>query len=118
VVDIETAMRQIVVEINRTLKKSSIMSFNQLAVPGVPLVDLDASEKVSEMLNYLSVNLDKDLVVFFDEADCLSNSGPLITFLRQIRIGYNNRDDSDSSKFTKIHGLSWNERLPSPGSTG
>jgi hypothetical protein len=105
VVDIETAMRQIVVEINRTLKKSPIISFNQLAVPGIPLAELDASEKVSEMLNYLSVNLDKDLVVFFDEADCLSNSGPLITFLRQIRIGYNNRSDSESSKFPRSMAL-------------
>ena len=32
-------------------------------------------------------SLDKPLVVFFDEADCLSN-GTLITFLRQMREGY------------------------------
>jgi len=31
--------------------------------------------------------LDKPLVIFFDEADCLSN-GTLITFLRQLREGY------------------------------
>ncbi|NJL58408.1 MAG: ATP-binding protein, partial [Desulfobacteraceae bacterium] len=34
---------------------------------------------------------DKPLLIFFDEADCLSN-GTLITFLRQIRDGYINRD--------------------------
>jgi hypothetical protein len=34
--------------------------------------------------------LDKPLIVFFDEADCLSN-GTLITFLRQFRDGYINR---------------------------
>ena len=31
--------------------------------------------------------LDKPLVIFFDEADCLSN-GTLIAFLRQLRMGY------------------------------
>jgi hypothetical protein len=35
--------------------------------------------------------LDKPLVIFFDEADCLSNS-TLITFLRQLRNGYINRN--------------------------
>jgi hypothetical protein len=34
--------------------------------------------------------LDKPLVIFFDEADCLSN-GTLIAFLRQLRNGYINR---------------------------
>ncbi|MDR2437746.1 MAG: AAA-like domain-containing protein, partial [Planctomycetaceae bacterium] len=34
--------------------------------------------------------LDKPLVIFFDEADCLSE-GTLISFLRQLRNGYNNR---------------------------
>ncbi|MCL1992215.1 MAG: ATP-binding protein [Spirochaetes bacterium] len=36
--------------------------------------------------------LEKPLVIFFDEADCLSN-GTLITFLRQLRDGYINRLD-------------------------
>jgi hypothetical protein len=35
-------------------------------------------------------SLDKPLVLFFDEADCLSN-GTLITFLRQLRDGYVSR---------------------------
>ncbi|MEA1911534.1 MAG: AAA-like domain-containing protein [Spirochaetota bacterium] len=37
-----------------------------------------------------SASLDKPLVIFFDEADCLSNS-TLISFLRQLRSGYVNR---------------------------
>jgi predicted AAA+ superfamily ATPase len=36
--------------------------------------------------------LDKPLVVFFDEADCLSE-GTMISFLRQLRDGYNSRSD-------------------------
>jgi predicted nucleic-acid-binding protein len=35
-------------------------------------------------------SLDKPLVIFFDEADCLSD-GTLISFLRQLRNGYNDR---------------------------
>jgi len=41
-------------------------------------------------LSKVSKILDKPLVIFFDEADCLSN-GTLITFLRQLRDGYINR---------------------------
>ena len=37
-------------------------------------------------------SLDKPLIIFFDEADCLSD-GTLITFLRQIREGYINRSN-------------------------
>jgi hypothetical protein len=36
--------------------------------------------------------LDKPLVILFDEADCLSE-GTLITFLRQLRDGYNSRPE-------------------------
>jgi len=42
-------------------------------------------------LTEFCMKLDKPLVIFFDETDCLSN-GTLITFLRQIREGYINRD--------------------------
>lgn len=41
-------------------------------------------------LTDLSRKLDKPAVIFFDEADCLSN-GTLISFLRQLRDGYVNR---------------------------
>jgi hypothetical protein len=49
---------------------------------------------ISGVLNDSLVNycrsLDKPLVIFFDEADCLSN-GTLITFLRQLRDGFVSR---------------------------
>ncbi|MDR1408539.1 MAG: AAA-like domain-containing protein, partial [Tannerella sp.] len=41
-------------------------------------------------LTVFCMSLDKPLVIFFDEADCLSE-GTLITFLRQLRDGYNTR---------------------------
>ena len=43
------------------------------------------------LTNYCRM-IDKPLVIFFDEADCLSN-GTLITFLRQLREGYIDRPD-------------------------
>jgi hypothetical protein len=46
----------------------------------------------SSLVKYCRL-LDKPLVVFFDEADCLSN-GTLISFLRQLREGYINRSET------------------------
>ena len=43
------------------------------------------------LIDYCS-SLDKPLIIFFDEADCLSE-GTLITFLRQLREGFINRAD-------------------------
>ncbi len=42
-------------------------------------------------LTEFCIKLDKPLVILFDEIDCLSN-GTLISFLRQLRDGYINRD--------------------------
>jgi hypothetical protein len=51
-------------------------------------------ENIDGLLNKSFVSycqsLDKPLVIFFDEADCLSN-GTLISFLRQLRNGYISR---------------------------
>ncbi|MDR3088895.1 MAG: AAA-like domain-containing protein, partial [Desulfobulbaceae bacterium] len=48
---------------------------------------------LTDFLTDLVQELDKPLVIFFDEADCLSEN-PLISFLRQLRLGYNDRDTS------------------------
>ncbi|MCL2282020.1 MAG: ATP-binding protein [Fibromonadales bacterium] len=52
----------------------------------------DIASVLRTSLNSYCKALDKPLVVFFDEADCLSNV-TLISFLRQLRYGYVNRDD-------------------------
>ncbi|MCX7049796.1 MAG: AAA-like domain-containing protein [Candidatus Sumerlaeota bacterium] len=53
--------------------------------------DTPPRNAVSRMLAQLCERLDKPLVLMFDEADCLA--GPtLISFLRQLREGYVNRD--------------------------
>ncbi len=51
----------------------------------------DFSTILIRSLSQFCKQLDKPVVVLFDEVDCLSN-GTLITFLRQLRDGYINRD--------------------------
>jgi hypothetical protein len=55
-------------------------------LPGMTAPDT----KVSIILNQLCLDLDREVVVFFDEADLLTGPG-LLTFLAQIRDGYNSR---------------------------
>ncbi len=45
---------------------------------------------LKESLTDFCINLDKPLIILFDELDCLSNA-TLISFLRQLRDGYINR---------------------------
>ncbi len=52
--------------------------------------EADFNVALMEALTYFCESLDQPLVIFFDEIDCLSN-GTLISFLRQLRDGYVNR---------------------------
>ncbi len=52
----------------------------------------DITGVLKKSLSVYCKTLNKPLVVFFDEADCLSDD-TLITFLRQFRAGYINRGD-------------------------
>ena len=52
----------------------------------------DIANVVKKTLTAYCKTLSKPLIIFFDEADCLSN-GTQITFLRQLRNGYVNRPD-------------------------
>jgi hypothetical protein len=71
-----------------------------LAFPDDEIPQSGVGVKIKKTLRRLSVNLDKDLVVFFDEADCLA--GPaVITFLAQIRDGYLDRHQSAQTKFPR-----------------
>ncbi|MDR1519424.1 MAG: ATP-binding protein, partial [Planctomycetota bacterium] len=70
------------------LKRSSVRKLREQQ-PESP--DPNPSVAVGMSLMNLCLALDKPLVIFFDEADCLSGQ-PLITFLRQLRDGYVNRD--------------------------
>ncbi|MDR1086509.1 MAG: hypothetical protein LBP22_17045 [Deltaproteobacteria bacterium] len=86
--------------ISNALKKSGIPSFNALACPDDTIPESGAAVRIGNMLNRLSVSLGRDLVVFFDEADCLTGS-PLLIFLSRIRDGFNERCISSKTKFPR-----------------
>lgn len=60
---------------------------------------VDYSNILEWTLTKLTKSLDKPLIIFFDEADCLSYN-VLIPFLRQLRSGYINRDE-----YSFVHSL-------------
>ena len=80
-------------EIVKLLKK--IILFSNIPNKHVFAEDADYSY-ISGVLNMslslFCMKIDKPLVLLFDEADCLSED-TLITFLRQLREGYNSRSD-------------------------
>jgi hypothetical protein len=99
--DANVAMREIVGQINAGLLSSRVGVLNNLAYAFDDKSFMDyQSSKVRLPLNALSLALEKELVVFFDEADCL-NEEPLIRFLAQIRDGYLARADSPATKFPR-----------------
>jgi len=51
---------------------------------------IDVANQVRTALTFFCASLDKPLIIFFDEADCLGEH-TLITFLRQLRNGFVNR---------------------------
>ena len=78
-------------QIVRTIKNA--LRFSPLPHAAEFAKDADYEDFTGVLLTELTVfcmALDKPLVVLFDEADCLSEN-TLISFLRQLRLGYNNR---------------------------
>ena len=87
VADPEVGVPQIV----RTIKNA--LRFSRLPQAADFAKDADYDDFTGVLLTELTVfcmSLDKPLVILFDEADCLSEN-TLISFLRQLRLGYNNR---------------------------
>jgi hypothetical protein len=93
IVDDEKAMRRVVSQINQGMADSSVDLFRQKAdsYSLLPMMN-DPDRKVRGVLNQLRKDIDRELVVFFDEADCLAGPG-LVTFLGQIRDAYQMRSD-------------------------
>jgi hypothetical protein len=98
--DIDLAMSTVASQIGYQLEISGIDAFERFATSYRPDPAPGFDTAVIDLLRKLSVSLDKELVVLFDEADCLA-AGPLIPFLRQIRLGHNNRYDSPQSRFPR-----------------
>ncbi len=73
--------------IGSEIKYNSFISVKEYSLPRN---SVRFNVELKESLADYCMKLDKPLVIFFDEADCLSN-GTLIAFLRQLRDGYVNR---------------------------
>ncbi|MDR0548876.1 MAG: hypothetical protein LBI10_05630 [Deltaproteobacteria bacterium] len=96
-------VKGVIEQLNIAMSSSQVESIKQKAytynqLPGMS----ECSVMVKILLKRLCVDLDKDLVVFFDDVDCLSI--PTIrTFLAQIRDSYNSRNHTN--KFIQSLGL-------------
>jgi hypothetical protein len=87
VVDPKEGIPAVVKRIEKALRFSSIPESAKFAK------EADYSDYTGVLLTeltVLSMTLDKPLIILFDEVDCLSE-GTLISFLRQLRNGYNTR---------------------------
>ena len=67
-------------------------------------VTRDPATGVLSLLSRLATDCGKPLVIFFDEADCLCFD-PLVAFLRQLRNGYVNREDTPFPASVALVGL-------------
>jgi hypothetical protein len=105
ILDVEKAMGIFVSRINSGLRSSKVEELRRLdfVFNSRPYMG-DPDSKVASMLNDLCQALDRELVVFFDEADCLQEA-PLLMFLKQIRTGYNLRSESPATRFPRSMAL-------------
>jgi hypothetical protein len=87
IIDPEKGIPSIVKKIKYAVDMSDIPSKNGFAENADYA---DFTNALHKELSLFCKQLDKPLVILFDEADCLSE-GTLITFLRQLRDGYVNR---------------------------
>jgi hypothetical protein len=103
--DAKTAMDEVVAEINAGILFSKINKIKKLAFSfnSKPYMS-SPNIKVRLLFTELCQALDRELVVFFDEADCLLEK-PLISFLSQIKEGFLCRYDSPDTRFPRSMAL-------------
>ncbi|MDR1313243.1 MAG: ATP-binding protein [Deltaproteobacteria bacterium] len=103
--DPSTAMKYVVDLLNSEIEASDMAEISRLAYAfdGKPSMNSTVS-MVRYLLRSLCQSLDRELVVFFDEADCIPED-PLVLFLAQIRTGYLARSVSESTKFPRSMAL-------------
>jgi hypothetical protein len=97
------AISRIVALIEHSIFSSKVEVIKNTAFSYNNLPFTDPSLKVRTILNQLCINLNRELIVFFDEADCLTGSA-LIIFLAQIRDAYQMRDN-ENNKFPRSMAL-------------
>ncbi len=85
----ERGIPEILATIKSALKYSNLPYKNSFAEE---IIKTDYSTIIGNALKDYSLQLDKPLIIFFDEIDGLQN-GTLVTFLRQLRDGYITRPE-------------------------
>jgi predicted AAA+ superfamily ATPase len=100
IADRDYAINSLISQIHDALINSGINIFKQHSEEYEPPIKFNNTSIVKYFLNFLRKNLDKELIVLFDEAGCLSED-PLITFLHQIRTWFINRYDYIDSKLSR-----------------
>jgi hypothetical protein len=95
------AMGMVVNEIISGLRNSSVSKIRDLALVFKDSLSMSMPNvEVRWLINDLCRALDRELVLFIDEADCL-HEDPLVMFLSQIRAGYMDRSVSPETIFPR-----------------
>jgi hypothetical protein len=81
-----------------------ISSLDALKKAWVELPRNKPTTVILSTLRAICAKLDKELIIFFDEADCLSDD-VLITFLRQLRDGYERRSKAKFPRSIALIGM-------------
>jgi hypothetical protein len=103
--DMAAGASEIIAQLNQAMMTSTIEIFQQKADTYDLLPGMSSPSRMARLfLTRLCHDLDKELVIFFDEADCLQEA-PLIVFLAQIRDGYNSRHKKKFPKSMALVGM-------------
>ena len=88
IIEPEKGIKSIVYSLRSAFEIFSMPAFFTSAE--IPDIENNYANVLKDFLTRYAKRLDKPLIIFFDEADCLSE-GTLLSFLRQLRNGYINR---------------------------
>jgi hypothetical protein len=109
ITDKADAMNTLIGSLNRTLRVSNVEALNRVASDLDFMANLKSlpdfiTTPVNPFLTSLCARLDKDLIIFFDEADCLIDL-VLLSFLSQLRIGYIDRAEAPFPRSIALIGM-------------
>jgi hypothetical protein len=86
------------------LSFSTLPALNELHNRLPPFSLMTNAPPITSAINFICNSLDKELVLFFDEADCIPSES-ILSFLSQIREGYNFKKWSGKHTFPRTIGL-------------
>jgi hypothetical protein len=108
ITDEDRSMNVLASALNMALEDSKVDALRKAVNPSFwePLAAKFAfkTSPAAVCLKALSAELDKDLVVFFDEVDTLTE-GPLMSFLSQLRLGYIGRAEAPFPRSIALVGM-------------